>query len=406
MDTISNNFDVVIIGGGMVGLSIAFQLIERKKTKNICIIDKENTLGLHSSGRNSGVVHAGIYYKPGSIKAKVCINGAKRLIEWTENKKLPINKCGKVIIPQKKRLDNQIDFLFKRGKENGAEVEIIKEDKLKEIAPSAKSSSGRALWSPNTCVVNPIRIIKSLELELLQKNVTFIKSIKSITFDKEKKAIILDGKLKLNYDFFYNCSGLQADKVAHQFGIAKNFRIIPFKGQYWKLKSGTKIAPNCNIYPVPDLNVPFLGIHFTPNFDNSVVSIGPTANFALGRENYKGFDSIEPIQSLKNLITIGNQYFLNKNGFKKYVHEQALLIIKPLILRSAKELIPNIKNSDIVKSDKVGIRSQLFNLEQKKLEDDFICINGENSTHVLNAISPAFTSSFELADLIIDKSYN
>ena len=145
---------------------------------------------------------------------------------------------------------------------------------------------------------------------------------------------------------------------------------------------------------------------FHSNFDNSIISIGPTANFSLGRENYKGLDSIEPIQALKNLLIISNQYFLNKNGFKKYVHEQALLVIKPLVLKSAKELIPNIKNSDIVKSDKVGIRSQLFNLDQKKLEDDFVCINEENSTHVLNAISPAFTSSFELADLIIDKSNN
>ena len=133
-------------------------------------------------------------------------------------------------------------------------------------------------------------------------------------------------------------------------------------------------------------------------------SIGPTANFSWGRENYYGFQSFELIESFKNIATITNQYLKNRNGFKKYVHEQALLNIKPLIVKTAKGLIPKLKSSDVIKSTKVGIRSQLFNLEEQKLEDDFICLNSENSTHVLNAVSPAFTASFELADKIIDHS--
>ena len=223
----TKNFDVIIIGGGMVGLTTAFQLIEKNKGKKICVIDKENQLGRHSSGRNSGVIHAGIYYKPESLKAKVCIKGGKRLISWVESKKLPINKCGKIIIPQKENLDKQIDLLFERGSKNGAKVEIIKEDKLKEIAPSARSISGRAIWSPNTCVVNPLKIIKTLEDELLQKGVIFIKGISKLNFDKKQKKIILGDSTELGYLHLFNCAGLHADEIAHKFNIGNNFKIIP-----------------------------------------------------------------------------------------------------------------------------------------------------------------------------------
>lgn len=405
MSLYKKNFDVVIIGGGMVGLSIANQLLISGKSNNVCIIDKEKELGKHSSGRNSGVVHAGIYYKPGSLKAKVCIKGSKRLLNYAESRKLSINKCGKLIIPQKTSLDSQIDLLFNRGIKNGAQVEIIKEDKLKELSPDACSKTGRALWSPTTAVVDPLRIIKTLEKELIERGVTFIKGIKSMKFNKKLRRINLANQEYISYGFLFNCAGLQADKIAHQFEIGKEFKIIPFKGQYWKLRKDSKIKLRRNIYPVPDLNVPFLGIHFTPGAESdSNVSIGPTANFSFGRENYNGIQALEPIDAIKNLLIITKQYIQNKNGFKKYFHEQALLIMKPLIIKSAKELIPNLNSSDVVSSNKVGIRAQLFNIEKQKLEDDFICTGDKFSTHILNAISPAFTASFELADLIIENS--
>ena len=169
VESTSCNKDFIIIGGGMVGLSIANQIYKRNISKNITIIDKEDQLGKHSSGRNSGVIHAGLYYKPNSLKAKVCVNGGKRLKEWIKDRNLSINECGKVIIPQKDYLDKQLDVLLARGKENGAKVKIIDSKELSEIAPNAFSSTGRAIWSPNTAVINPKEVLNKLKEELKEK---------------------------------------------------------------------------------------------------------------------------------------------------------------------------------------------------------------------------------------------
>ena len=170
------------------------------------------------------------------------------------------------------------------------------------------------------------------------------------------------------------------------------------------MKKDSKINIKTNIYPVPDLSVPFLGVHFTPNFNNSIVSIGPTATPAFGKENYHGMDSFDPLLTIRSLGLIAQQYILNKNYFRNYVHNQAFLSIPDLFFRSAKKLIPRLHKNDIELSSKVGIRSQLFNIKSSVLENDFVCITEGKSTHVLNAVSPAFTASFELADLIINKS--
>ena len=175
--------DVLIIGAGIVGLAIAYQLLERGISNNIVIIEKEKEIGMHSSGRNSGVLHAGIYYKPGSLKAKVCISGAKRLKSWITERKLPIFNCGKVIVPTKKKLDHMIDVLYERGLENGADVSIINKSQLKEIISIARSASGRAIWSPNTSVTKPITVIQQLEKELKSHGVKFIKNSKILNFD-------------------------------------------------------------------------------------------------------------------------------------------------------------------------------------------------------------------------------
>ena len=207
------------------------------------------------------------------------------------------------------------------------------------------------------------------------------------------------------FSHLFNCTGLQADRVAHQFGVGGHYSLLPFKGLYWQLKPGCPIQPRTNLYPVPDLNVPFLGVHFTPSADSSpLVSIGPTATPAWGRENYRGLQALEPAMAFTNLAVLARQYLVNQGGFRRYVHEQAFLALPPLLLRAAQELIPAVRAEHIELSQKVGIRSQLFNHRTQRLEDDFMCLPGASSTHVLNAISPAFTASFALADLILDQA--
>lgn len=397
--------EIVIIGAGMVGQSIAYQLIERKISNKITIIEKENEVGLHTSGRNSGVLHAGLYYKPGSLKAKVSVKGSKRLKNWIIENKLSINSCGKIIVPTEIYLDKQLDILAERGIKNGAKVEYLDEKSLHQIAPQAKSASGRALWSPNTAVVKAKEVINHLKKQLELKGVKFKMGYKISRVNRFKSELIFSDNTKLNFDYLFNCSGLQADRLAHKFEIGLDYVLLPFKGLYWKIKDGSPISISTNLYPVPDLAFPFLGVHFTPSADyKPEISIGPTATPAWGRENYNLFDGLEPLMALKNISILARQYIQNKGGFQKYVNEQAFQSFQPFLIKAAKKLIPSLKDEFIEPSNKVGIRAQLFNLKDDKLIDDFLCINGTNSTHVLNAISPAFTASFELADLIIDRA--
>ena len=397
--------DVLIVGGGMVGLCLAHQLLERGITTSVTVLDKETELGCHSSGRNSGVLHAGLYYKPGSVKAQVCVGGARRLRAWVQERGLPLNACGKVIVPPRPDLDSQLDVLAERGSANGATVEFWDEQQLRELIPEARSASGRALWSPNTAVVKPITVVRRLQQELQARGVSFLTGRQGWTAEPERRQLRLADGETIAYGHLINCAGLQADRVAQPFGVGHDYTLLPFKGLYWQLKPGCPIQPRANLYPVPDLNVPFLGVHFTPSADAMpVVSIGPTATPAWGRENYRGLQALEPAMAAANLTVLARQYLANRGGFRRYVHEQAFLALPPLLLRAAQQLIPAVRAEHIELSQKVGIRSQLFNRHTQRLEDDFLCLPGPASTHVLNAISPAFTASFALADLILDEA--
>ena len=202
----------------MVGLSIAHQLIERGITRSITILDKEPELGLHSSGRNSGVLHAGLYYKPGSLKAQVCVEGARRLRSWVEERGLPLNPCGKVIVPPRAELDAQLDVLAERGRANGAEVEFWDADQLREIIPEARTASGRALWSPNTAVVKPISVLRRLREELADRGSRIFFRAKDFKARPVQQQQYSPMERELNYGHLFNCTGLQADRVAMAFG--------------------------------------------------------------------------------------------------------------------------------------------------------------------------------------------
>lgn len=398
----TQTFDICIIGSGMVGMSVANQILEQFPSLSISIVDKESVEGKHGSGRNSGILHAGLYYEPASIKAKVCVSGAKRLKSWCEEEKLPVLKCGKVITPQKLELDGQLDILLERGRANGAVVELIDEQQFHELVPDGRTASGRAIWSPDTCVVKPLMVVKRLRQRLEEKGVRFFFLNGQWTSDKKLKQINLSDGTSISYGHLFNCAGLQADRIAHKFGVGKQFTMLPFRGNYWELKKDTPFHFNTNLYPVPDLDIPFLGVHVTPSIDGTIY-LGPTATPALGRENYKGLDNLEPLMSLEFSRHMLTQLFLSKK-MRGYVHEQAFEWLPKKFLSAAQAIVPKLKMDHIQRSDKVGIRPQLYNKKTHELVQDFIMLDGPDSTHVINAISPAFTASFALADLIINKS--
>ena len=390
----------------MVGLSLAHQVTERWPDLSITVIDKEPGIGRHSSGRNSGVLHAGIYYPPGTLKAQVCVQGARRLRAWCDAESLPVLACGKVIVPQTSDLDGQLEVLLERGRANGAEVCIIDDKEFQQRVPDGRTASGRALWSPGTCVVKPKLVMQRLEQRLRDRGVRFDLGtcVTSVSPGSRKLTLSHAGAgCTLAYGHLFNATGLQADRVARAFGLGQDFTLLPFKGLYWELVQGAPFRFSTNLYPVPDLNVPFLGVHVTPSPDGTI-SLGPTAIPAWGRENYLGTEGVEPLMALQFLGDLASQWWRNAGGFRRYAREQALHGLKPLFLKAAQALVPGLRSEHLIPSQKVGIRAQLYDRRSGSLVQDFFLEHGPASTHVLNAISPAFTASFALADLILDKS--
>ena len=391
----------------MVGMALAHQITKRWPDLSITVIDKEPEIGRHSSGRNSGVLHAGIYYPPGTLKAKVCVQGAKRLRAWCEAEGLPVLACGKVISPQVAELDSQLELLVERGLANGAEEMLIDEQEFHQRVPDGRTSTGRALWTPDTCVVKPKLVLQRLEQRLREKGVAFQVGTLTKLMQPEARRLILQGPAgagqELSYGYLFNCTGLQADRVARSFGVGEHCTLLPFKGLYWQLHPQAPFNFTTNLYPVPDLNVPFLGVHVTPSPDG-IVSLGPTAIPAWGRENYRGMDGFEPLMAAQLLGDLASQWWRNAGGFRRYAREQALHGFKPLFLKAAQALVPGLRSEHLIPSEKVGIRAQLLDRKSGTLVQDFRLEQGPASTHVLNAISPAFTASFALADLILEHS--
>ena len=345
------------------------------------------------------MLHAGIYYEPGSLKASVCVNGASRLREWCINEGLPVLSCGKVITPQKPELDGQLDLLMKRGLKNGAKVEIIDQHQFSELAPFGYTSTGRALWSQNTCVVNPKLVLERLRERLAQRGVIFLMAQKDWKLKKNKKQIILNNQSSINFGHLFNCAGVNADKIAHLFGLGKQFTVLPFRGNYYQMRKHSPFNFTTNLYPVPDLEFPFLGVHITPSLDGTIY-LGPTATPAFGRENYEKYNGIEGSMILNFTRYMTKQFIIDKK-MRKYITHQAFEWLPFKFLKAARAIVPDLQMEHIEPSKKVGIRAQLYDRDNHKLVEDFLMVKDKDSTHIINAISPAFTASFELADHVL-----
>lgn len=389
------NCDVVILGAGVVGVAIARELVMSDPSRSVIVVEKEPHLGVHSSGRNSGVLHSGIYYAPGTLKAALCTQGARELIEYCRERDLPLNPCGKVLIPTNEQQLPELDYLYNNAKQNGVAVEMIDAAQLKEIEPEANRTYGRALYTPATSVIDPKKLLQSLQTDCVNLGVKFQTATEAVGVDMAKRTLKTT-QGPISYNILINAAGLFADKVARWFDIGKQYSIIPFRGAYYKLQAPENFKIRRNIYPVPDRRFPFLGIHFTPSAYGDI-SVGPSAMPALGRENYSGLKGATGSDLFGTSKVILREWFSNRQGFRAHLGREIRQLGRRGFWRAAQGLVPGVEMKNLVPSNKVGIRAQLINNHTRELLTDFHIEEGPSSLHILNAVSPAMTCSLTFA---------
>lgn len=393
--------DFVIIGAGIVGLTIARELKLRHPRATVVVLEKESAAGLHSSGRNSGVLHSGIYYPPDSLKARVCGEGAKEMAAYHESHGLCLDRRGKVLVPTCEQDSNQLDLLFSRAKQNGVPVERLDEAALREIEPEARSATGEALLVRSTSVGSPVQVMTVLVDEVKSLGVTLQCQAQLDRVDCMRREIQFARGDTLVYGHAVNAAGLHADAVAHRFGVGRRYTMLPFKGIYWKLDPSAGITFRHLVYPVPDLRVPFLGVHTTTTTDGSTY-FGPTAIPALGRENYAGLAGVQPNELVRISSWLIRQFVSGRDGFRRLAWQEGRRCFKAHFVAAAQSIVPRLRAEHLIPTEKVGIRAQLLDRETGHLVNDFLVESAAHSTHVLNAISPAWTSSFPFARYVCD----
>jgi L-2-hydroxyglutarate oxidase LhgO len=386
----SGSFDYVIGGAGILGLSIARSILRAAAGTKVALLEKEPTLGRHGSGRNSGVLHSGIYYPESSLKAKLCAEGARALGMYCDERKLPIQRVGKVILPVRVEDDPTLDLLLSRAANNGARARRIDAGELREIEPLAHTITGRAIHVPDCAVVDSVAILEALAEELTSGGARILFGHELRSADVQGGRLFCQNGQALRFGHFVNAAGLHADEVARLFGVGAQYAILPFKGLYYDLAPELESRIRGLIYPVPDLRLPFLGVHLTKSV-NGHVYLGPNALPALGRENYAGLEGVDVEEGVAILARNARQYFKNEQGFRQLVHEELRRLRKSAFAEAAQALVPEVRPEALTRSKKVGIRAQLFDKVQERLVMDFLVERGPRSTHILNAVSPGFT---------------
>lgn len=392
--------DFVVIGAGIVGLAVALELKRRGPAARVVVLEKEPEPGRHSSGRNSGVLHSGIYYPPNSLKARVCGEGAREMAAYCEARGLPVRRIGKVLVPVREEDGPQLDLLESRGRANRVAVERLDARALREAEPEARSATGEALLVPGTSVVGSAAVMASVVADARAAGIDILCGGTLTAVRAEARELDWAGET-IAYGHAVNAAGLHADRVAHLFGAGRDYTLLPFKGIYWKLDPRAGLDIRHLIYPVPDLRVPFLGVHTTTSVDGEVY-VGPTAVPAFGRENYRGLAGVTGAELARILSHLARQYASGRNGFRRLAWQEGRRYFKPWFAEAARQLLPRLEARHLLACDKVGIRAQMLDTRTGELVSDFLVEAGPASTHVLNAISPAFTSAFPFARHVCD----
>lgn len=394
--------DFLVVGAGVVGLAIARALCRAQPEARVTVLEKEPGPGLHASGRNSGVLHSGVYYPPNSLKARICASGRAEMAAYCRRHELPLLECGKTILPLGPEDDPVLDELVRRGRANGVEVELLNAAQLAEREPAARSATGRALAVPAAAVVDPRTVLERLLADLKERGVTFRfnERLDSIDDDARRAGT---GSGWLSFGHLFNASGTSAARLAHLACGLDRYAMLPFRGNYFTLAPPVARRVRGLIYPVPDLRLPFLGVHLSPSVTGEVY-VGPTARPVLGPEQYRGLQSVTPGSAWRGLRWLLRLYRTNADGFRRHAHRELMHATATQMARQARQLLPGIRPGDLRRSGKAGIRPQLIDLKAGRLVLDFLIHRERNSTHILNAISPAFTSSFAFAALVLEEA--
>ena len=393
------NYDCVIIGAGIIGISLGIELLTQKPTKKILIIDKETRPGVHASGRNSGVLHAGFYYSPDSLKAKFCKQGNLELKKFCKTNNLEVKETGKVVVCQDKNDVIRLINLFERGIANGVEIELLESKELSRIEPAAQTVD-KFIWSPTTAVGNPKEIIKKLAEKFTDMGGLFRFNSRVKLINKSNEVLIEGDGYILSATSIINSAGAYASELAKQVGVGHEYVCLPFLGAYRKSEF---IAGNPKrlVYPVPNPINPFLGVH-TTNTLSDEIKIGPTAFPVIGREQYKfldGFNAKELRDFYLATKTLLKSDSVNILGLAK---SEGIKLFKRPLIKKAKRLTNALDLNQKWKNYPAGIRAQIVNLDTKVIEMDYIVRSDKNVVHILNAVSPGWTSSIPFSRWIVE----
>jgi len=387
-------FDFVVIGGGIVGLSTARALLGRHPGARLAVLEKEGGWARHQTGHNSGVIHSGIYYKPGSLKARFCLEGARALVEFCRERGIDYEVCGKIIVATEPGELPLLDALYERGLKNGLAVEKLDPTQLKEAEPHASGLA--ALSVPSTGIVDYTRVARAFATLVEEKGGQLLTgtAVQGVSEGGHVVEVRTNRGL-IRARTLVNCAGLHSDRVARLCGVDPGTKIVPFRGEYYELRSEKRYLVKNLIYPVPNPNFPFLGVHFTRSVEG-MVEAGPNAVLGLAREGYKKTDFV--LKDFVEELTYPALWRLAKTNWRTGVGEIHRSLSKKAFVRGLQKLVPEVAAGDIVPIA-AGVRAQALTGEGK-LVDDFLISEGENSIHVLNAPSPAATASIPIGEEI------
>jgi L-2-hydroxyglutarate oxidase LhgO len=399
------HYDLIVIGAGLVGLATAREFLRRYPDMRVAVLEKEAEIATHQSGNNSGVLHSGLYYTPGSLKARACVTGYHRMVGYCLEKGIDYELCGKVIVALDESELAPLEALYKRGIENGVQgLEMIGRERLKELEPHAAGI--KAVYSPSTGVVDFKQVAKAYaeDIQTAGGEVITGTEVRNIITRNTKSIITLYSpstsvETELEARFVISCAGLQSDRLAAMSGGTNDIKIVPFRGDYYVLRPEKRHLCRTLIYPVPDPKFPFLGVHFTKRIDNEVWA-GPNAVLAFAREGYKR-SHIQPKELWESVSFRGFQKLALKH-WKTGLGEMYRDYRKSAFVAALQRYVPELKSDDLLPGPS-GVRAQALDRDGK-LMDDFVIQHGHNVVHVQNAPSPAATSSLVIAVMIVDKA--